>query len=164
MSRPPSPAREIRLLLLDVDGVLTDGGLYYFAAQGLALRFHVRDGFGLRRAVAAGLIVGVISGRDSAQVRRRVEELGLQEIHLGVRDKQAVVEEILARRNLPASAACFIGDDVVDLPAMAAVGFPVAVADAENEVRQAAQLVTRRSGGHGAVREVIDLLLGSRTS
>ncbi|HHN74203.1 MAG TPA: 3-deoxy-D-manno-octulosonate 8-phosphate phosphatase [Acidobacteria bacterium] len=162
MQLPFPDLSRIRLLLVDVDGVLTDGGLYYFAEQDFALRFHVRDGLGLRRAVEAGIIGGVVSGRSSPQVRRRAEELGLEEIHLAVRDKGAVVREILERREIAGEQACFIGDDVVDLPAMALVGLPVAVADAVTEVRRAARLVTRASGGQGAVREVIDLLLAER--
>lgn len=156
-------ARRIRLLLIDVDGVLTDGGLYYFGEEGFALRFHVRDGLGLRRAVARGLIVGLVSGRTSPQVRRRGEELGLQEIHLDVSDKAAVVREILERREIEPAAACFVGDDVVDLGAMELVGLPVSVADAVAPVKAAARLVTRAAGGQGAVREIIDLLLEARS-
>ncbi|MDQ7007976.1 MAG: HAD hydrolase family protein [Acidobacteriota bacterium] len=162
--KPFPDLSRIRLLLLDVDGVLTDGGLYYFAGQGFALRFHVRDGLGLRRAVAAGIVGGLVSGRSSPQVRRRAEELGLEEIHLGVEDKGAVVREILQRRKISSEEACFIGDDLVDLPAMALVGLPVAVADAVTEVRRAARLVTRAAGGQGAVREVIDRLLAERST
>ena len=156
-------ARRIRMLLIDVDGVLTDGGLYYFSEEGFALRFHVRDGFGLRQAVSRGLIVGLVSGRSSPQVRRRGEELGLQEIHLGVKHKAGVVREILQRREIQPEAACFMGDDVVDLEAMEIVGLPVAVADAMPRVKAAARLVTRAAGGQGAVREVVDLLLDVRS-
>lgn len=155
-----SSSSDIQLLLLDVDGVLTDGGLYYFEDHGFALRFHVRDGLGIRRAVDAGLVVGVISGRTSPQVRRRAEELLMEEIHLGVQEKLPILEEILARRSLDASEVCYVGDDVVDIPVLQAVGFAVAVADAHGEVRREADFVTRRAGGYGAVREVIDLILG----
>jgi len=153
-------AQRVRCLLLDVDGGLTDGGLYYFAEEGLALRFHVRDGLGLRKAVERGLIAGLVSGRSSPQVLRRGEELGLQEIHLAVGDKQAAVAEILQRRGLDAEEICFVGDDVVDLPAMRMAGLSVAVADAHPRVRHEADWITRARGGDGAVREVIDLLLG----
>ena len=156
-------ARRIHMLLIDVDGVLTDGGLYYFDEEGFALRFHVRDGLGLRQAVASGLIVGLVSGRTSPQFRRRGEELGLQEIHLGVRHKAGVVREILERRKIEPAAVCFMGDDVVDLEAMEVAGLPVAVADAMPRVMAAARLVTRAAGGQGAVREIIDLLLEARS-
>jgi len=152
----------VRLLLLDVDGVLTDGGLWYLAEGPAAVRFHVRDGYGLVLARRAGLLVGLVSGRDLPQVRRRAEELGLDEIHLGVREKGPVVEEILARRGLVPEDACFVGDDLLDLPALARVGLPVAVADAAPQVREAAAWVTTLPGGHGAVREVVDRLLASR--
>jgi len=152
----------VRLLLLDVDGVLTDGGLWYMADGAPAVRFHVRDGYGLVLARRAGLLVGIVSGRDLPQVRRRAEELGLDEVHLGIREKGPVVEEILARRGLAPEEACFVGDDLLDLPALARVGLPVAVADAAPEVREAAAWVTSLPGGHGAVREVVDRLLASR--
>ncbi len=163
-SNDPLDARRarIRLLLLDVDGVLTDGGLWYPPAGPPTVRFHVRDGYGLVLARRAGLLVGIVSGRDLPQVRRRADELGLDEIHLGIRDKGPVVEEILARRGLPPEEACFVGDDLLDLPALARVGLPVAVADAAPEVRSAAAWVTSLPGGHGAVREVVDRLLAAR--
>ncbi len=157
-------AARVRLLLCDVDGVLTDGGLYYLAEGEPAIRFHVQDGYGLVLARRAGLLVGIVSGRDLPQVRRRAEELRLDEIHLGVRDKGPVVEEILSRRGLAPEEACFVGDDLLDLPALARVGLPVAVADAVPEVRAAALLVTARRGGAGAVREVVDRLLAARAA
>lgn len=156
-------AARIRILLADVDGVLTDGGLYYFDG-GLAVRFDVRDGLGLALARQMGIVVGIISGRNVPAVRRRAEELHLDEIHLGVSEKSTCVEEILQRRGLASSDLAYIGDDLIDLPAMALAGFPVAVADAISEVRTAAAWVTTRPGGHGAVRETIDLLLSARTS
>jgi len=155
-------AAGIRLLVLDVDGVLTDGGLYYLDSGGYAVRFHVRDGMALAMARRAGLALGLVSGRPTPQVRRRAEELRIDEVHLDVRDKGAVIEEIMARRGLPAAAAAYVGDDLVDLPAMARVGLPIAVADAVDAVRAAARYVTRARGGHGAVREVVDLLLEAR--
>ncbi|RMF72209.1 MAG: hypothetical protein D6738_11940 [Acidobacteria bacterium] len=155
-------AAGIRLLVLDVDGVLTDGGLYYLDSGGYAVRFHVRDGMALAMARRAGLALGLVSGRPTPQVRRRAEELRIDEVHLDVRDKGAVLDEIIARRGLPKKAVAYVGDDLVDLPAMERVGLPIAVADAVEEVRAAARYVTRAAGGHGAVREVVDLLLRAR--
>ncbi len=161
---PVAQAARIRLLLMDVDGTLTDGGLYYLPDGGVmnfALRFHVRDGLGLQRARQAGLLVGIISGRSSPQVRRRAEELGLDEIHLGVADKRAALEQILAQRGLSAGETCYIGDDVVDLPAMKLAGLSIAVADAHPDVRAAASWVTTLPGGAGAVREAVDAILAA---
>jgi 3-deoxy-D-manno-octulosonate 8-phosphate phosphatase (KDO 8-P phosphatase) len=155
-------AARISLLLVDVDGTLTDGGLYYLDTGGFALRFHVRDGLGLARARRAGLLVGLVSGRDVAQVRQRAAELSLDEVYLGVRDKQAVVEEIAARRGIPFESICFVGDDLVDLPAMSRCGLGIAVADAMTEVLAAAAWITPHAGGHGAVRDAVDLILSCR--
>jgi 3-deoxy-D-manno-octulosonate 8-phosphate phosphatase (KDO 8-P phosphatase) len=155
-------AASVRLLLTDVDGVLTDGGLYYLDGGGEAKRFDVRDGLGLVRAREAGIATGIVSGRPSEAAGRRARELGMDEIHLDVRDKPAVIEDILTRRRLPASAVCFVGDDLNDLDVLRRVGFPAAPADAAPEVRRTAILVTRRPGGSGAVREIIDFILEAR--
>lgn len=155
-------AAGIEVLLLDVDGVLTDGGLYYFEDGRFAVRFDIRDGLGIARAVREGLVVGLVSGRPTPQARTRAEELGIAEIHLGVNDKAETVRDILRRRSIDPVAACFVGDDLIDLPAMRLVGLPVAVADAAPPVREAAVWVTSGSGGRGAVREVVNLLLEAR--
>lgn len=161
-SRLDQRAARVRLLMLDVDGVLTDGGLYYFEEPGYAVRFDIKDGLGLARAVREGLIVALVSGRDTPQARRRARELGIEEIHLGVRDKAAALDGILARTGIDPGDACFVGDDLIDLPAMRKVGWAVAVADAAPEVREAAHYVTRLAGGRGAVREIVDLILSRR--
>jgi len=155
-------AATIQAIFLDVDGTLTDGGIYFFEDGRQALRFHVRDGMGLVAARRAGLVVGIVSGRDVPAARRRAEDLKLDEIHLGISDKKAAVEEILARRGLAWEQVCFIGDDVMDLPPMTAAGLGVAVADAHPEVQAGADWVARRGGGRGAVREIIDLILAAR--
>ncbi len=160
---PVDRARRVQVLLLDSDGTLTDGGLYYDEAGAVTVRFDVRDGLGIVRARSAGLAVGVVSARNTPQVRRRAVDLGMEEIHVGVGDKAAVVEDVLARRGLPREACCYVGDDLVDLAPMASCGFPVAVADAIPEVREAAAWVTTRPGGRGAIRELIDLILAART-
>jgi 3-deoxy-D-manno-octulosonate 8-phosphate phosphatase (KDO 8-P phosphatase) len=157
-ARPPVP-RGIRVLVLDVDGVLTDGRLY-FGADGEALKvFHVRDGYGIKAVQRAGLDVCVISGRNSAAVERRCRELGIRHVRQGVEDKVTALRELLAELGRSADEAACIVDDTPDLPLMAVVALPVAVADAHPDVLAAAQYVTRAPGGHGAVREVCDLLI-----
>jgi len=152
-------ARAIRLLILDVDGVLTDGRLY-FDAKGETLKvFHVRDGHGLKMAQRAGIEVAFVSGRRSDAAYHRAKELGISRFHEGVRDKVAVMEEIMAAMQIQAAEVAAVGDDVVDLPHMSRAGLAVAVADAVPEVVAAAHWVTSLPGGRGAVREVCDLLL-----
>ncbi len=155
-------AASIRAIIVDVDGVLTDGGLYYFAENQVAVRFHVRDGLGIRLAQRAGMLIGLISGRDIPEVRRRAEELDFDEIHLGVQEKAPVIEDLLARRKLRPEEVCFIGDDVIDIPAMHAVGLSVAVGDAHPAVRRIASWTTTAKGGEGAVRETIDMIIAAR--
>jgi 3-deoxy-D-manno-octulosonate 8-phosphate phosphatase (KDO 8-P phosphatase) len=152
-------AQKIRLLLLDVDGVLTDGRLY-FDAKGEALKvFHVRDGHGIKMAQQAGIEVAILSGRRSDAAYHRTRDLGLSRYYEGLRDKVAVLEELLAALNLAPQEVAAVGDELVDLPLMARVGLAVAVADAPREVQAAAFWVTPSPGGKGAVREVTDLLL-----
>ncbi|HET7758172.1 MAG TPA: HAD-IIIA family hydrolase [Steroidobacteraceae bacterium] len=157
-------ARAIRLLVLDVDGVLTDGRLY-FGPQGEALKvFDVRDGLGLTTLAGAGVELAVISGRRSPMVSRRCRELGVRHVHQGARDKLATFERLRGRLGLAAAVCACVGDDLPDLPLMRAVGLAFAVADAHPRVRRAADVVTRRSGGRGAVREVCELLLAPRAA
>lgn len=152
----------IRLLVLDVDGVLTDGRLY-FGPEGEALKvFHVRDGHGLKLLQASGLPLAVVSGRRAAAVDARMRELGIATVHQGVADKVAVVKDIAAAANIPLAAVACITDDTTDLPLMAAVGLAVAVADAHPEVLAAAHHVTTLPGGQGAVRQLCDALLAVR--
>ena len=155
-------AEPVRLLVLDVDGVLTDGRLY-FGPRGEALKaFHVRDGFGLVQLRRAGVEVAVISGRRSGAVSARCRELKLRHLHQGASDKLAVLKGLCARLHLaPRDCAC-VGDDLPDIPLMRAVRLSFAVADAHPQVRRAADVVTRAAGGRGAVREVCDLLLARR--
>jgi 3-deoxy-D-manno-octulosonate 8-phosphate phosphatase (KDO 8-P phosphatase) len=152
-------ARQVRMILMDVDGVLTDGSLVYMPDGGEAKAFHARDGAGIKLAQRAGLMIGIISGRESLATLRRAEELGLDEIHQHVSDKQATFDEMLARRGFSDDQVCFIGDDVVDVSVMKRVGLPAAPADAHPTVLEHAALVTQHCGGRGAVREVIDLIL-----
>jgi 3-deoxy-D-manno-octulosonate 8-phosphate phosphatase (KDO 8-P phosphatase) len=153
----------IRLLVLDVDGVLTDGRLY-FGPRGEALKaFHVRDGVGLRQLQHAGLEIAVISGRRSPMVAARCRELGVRHVLQGVGDKLAALTRLCARLKLtPAACAC-VGDDLPDVPVMRAAALSFAVADAHRVARRAADVVTRLPGGRGAVREVCDHLLALKT-
>jgi 3-deoxy-D-manno-octulosonate 8-phosphate phosphatase (KDO 8-P phosphatase) len=152
----------IRLLILDVDGVLTDGRLY-FGPRGEALKvFDVRDGSGLVQLQRAGCAVAVVSGRRSAMVAVRCRELGVRHLYQGVPDKLGVFARLCARLKLTPASCAFVGDDVADLPMVRAAGLSFAVADAHREVRRAADIVTRRGGGRGAVREVCDHLLALR--
>ena len=152
----------ISLLVLDVDGVLTDGRLY-FGARGEALKvFHVHDGHGIAQLRRAGVQVAVISGRRSPMVAARCRELGVRHVHQGVPDKLTAFARLCARLGLQPGACACVGDDLPDMPLMRAVRLSFAVADAHREVRRAADVVTRRRGGCGAVREVCDHLLALR--
>jgi 3-deoxy-D-manno-octulosonate 8-phosphate phosphatase (KDO 8-P phosphatase) len=155
-------AAAIRLLVLDVDGVLTDGRLH-FGPKGEALKlFHVRDGLGIQQVAQAGIEVAVISGRKSKMVDVRCRELGVEHVFQGAKDKVAVLQKLCARLKIePAECAC-IGDDLPDIPVMRKVALAFAVADAHTEARHAAHLITRLPGGYGAVREVCDYLLAHR--
>lgn len=155
--------RPIRLILSDVDGVLTDGGIV-FDNQGIETkRFHVRDGLGIRLWQKAGYRFGLITHRSSNIVKMRVAELGIEIIRQGVDNKLTALQGILGELQLSLSQVCYIGDDLPDLPAVRAVGFGVAVADGCAELRQAARYVTKLPGGCGAVREVIELILKSQS-
>jgi 3-deoxy-D-manno-octulosonate 8-phosphate phosphatase (KDO 8-P phosphatase) len=151
----------IRLLVLDVDGVLTDGTILLGSGEELK-SFHVRDGLGLQRLMSAGIEVAVISGRRSAAVARRMAELGVHHVFQGVDDKLAVLERLQSTLGLDAGEIAVVGDDLPDLPPMRAAGLAVAVADAHADVKAAAHWITETPGGRGAVREVADRLLADR--
>ena len=155
-------AARIRLLVLDVDGVLTDGGLHYDPSGERAKRFHVHDGLAMVEARRAGLALAVVSGRSSAAVARRLAELGIAEVHQGVRDKCAVLIKLMARFGLDRAQVAVMGDDLNDLPSMRKAGLALAPRNAVREVRDAAHWVSRRAGGEGAVREALELLLRAR--
>jgi 3-deoxy-D-manno-octulosonate 8-phosphate phosphatase (KDO 8-P phosphatase) len=157
-------ASSVRLLVLDVDGVLTDGGLVYSAAGEETKRFHVHDGFALVAALRAGLQVAVISGRASAAVTRRMAELGIVEVHQGVSDKVQALDALRERLGLAPREVAVMGDDLPDLLAMSRAGLALAPANAVAEVKRAAHWVARRRGGEGAVREAVEMLLRARRS
>jgi len=155
-------AAKIRLLLLDCDGVLTDGRLYY-SAEGEALKvFDVQDGQGIVNWTREGRHAAIISGRSSPIVEKRAADLNIDIVRQGVTHKLSAANEIIAEVGVSLEETVFIGDDVVDLDVMSKVGLSVAVANAVDEVRDAAHLVTERRGGRGAVRELVDLLLNCR--
>ena len=161
MTAAPRASR-IRLLVLDVDGVLTDGGLLYGASGEETKRFHVHDGLALVAARKAGLQVAVLSSRASAAVTRRMTELGVTEIIQGCRDKGAALADLARRSGVPAERVAYIGDDWPDLSIMRRVGYPIAVGDADPIARAAAAYVTAAPGGRGAVREAIEHLLAAK--
>lgn len=152
-------ASRVRLILLDVDGVLTDGLIYMGAGGEEGRTFHARDGQGIRVGQRAGLLFAILSGRESRVVSERAEELYITEVHQGVQDKGECLTEMLERLKLEPEAVCFVGDDLSDLPVLRRVGLAAAPADAIAEVRDVAHYVAERRGGRGAVREVVDLVL-----
>jgi 3-deoxy-D-manno-octulosonate 8-phosphate phosphatase (KDO 8-P phosphatase) len=159
----PRLASRLELLILDVDGVLTDGGLW-FGARGEALkRFHVRDGHGIKLLAAAGVQVAVISGRRSAAVTARCRELGIALVVQGVQDKNRALDQMLRKLSLLESQVACMGDDTPDIPLFVRVAFAVAVRDAHPLAARTAHCSTTQPGGHGAVREVCDWLLAARS-
>lgn len=155
-------ARNIRLLIMDCDGVLTDGRLYYSSSGEELKVFNVKDGQGLVSWHGAGFKSGIISGRNSEIVKNRATELGVSHIKQNSHDKTRCFSEILEKEKLSASEVAFIGDDIGDIDLLKIVGFPVAVADAAQELFTFSIYVTKAKGGYGAVRELTDLLLSSK--
>jgi len=155
-------ARSVQLLVLDVDGVLTDGRIY-LTERGEELKvFDVRDGSGIVAVRTAGIRVAIISGRSAAAVDRRARELGIEPVKQGVRDKGVEIDALFAALGVNRAQVACVGDDTGDLPMFARCGLSVAVADAHDDVIAKADWVTKRPGGRGAVREVCDLLLSAR--
>jgi 3-deoxy-D-manno-octulosonate 8-phosphate phosphatase (KDO 8-P phosphatase) len=152
-------AKSVRLIMMDVDGVLTDGRILYSADGTEIEAFYVRDGLGLRAAQRAGILTAVLTGRVSGAVARRAKELGIPEIHQGIPDKVETYETLLRRHGLTDEAVAYVGDDLNDLPLLARAGFSAAPADAAEEVKAKVAYVTVQPGGRGAVREVIELIL-----
>jgi len=163
---PPTPLHaalaRIRLLAMDVDGVLTDGTLGYSSDGSETKRFHVHDGLGLTLLAMLGVQIAWISGRIHPAVERRAGELGVKHLLQGVRDKQSALEHLTQSSNVSVEEIAYIGDDWNDLGAFAACGFRIAVADARREVRDQADYVTDTPGGYGAVREICDAILDAR--
>ncbi|MGO2339851.1 MAG: 3-deoxy-manno-octulosonate cytidylyltransferase [Psychrobacter sp.] len=149
----------IELVITDIDGVLTDGGIYYDEHGECMKRFHVRDGLGIKLLQQAGIQVAVLSGKDSKPLRKRISDLGIDIFMLGIKNKEAACQEIIQRANTIKANTVYIGDDTIDLPAFISCGVAVAVADAPDYVKVNCDLVTDAKGGFGALRELADKIL-----
>jgi 3-deoxy-D-manno-octulosonate 8-phosphate phosphatase (KDO 8-P phosphatase) len=159
VTRAAGKAAKVALMGFDVDGVLTDGTLY-FSSEGDEMKaFSSLDGHGLKMLQRAGVEVAIISGRSSRALELRARNLGIDELHMGVEDKRALLAGLAGKRGIDLAQTGYMGDDVVDLPVLRACGFSATVADAHGEVVSRVDYVAIRGGGRGAVREVCDLLL-----
>jgi len=154
--------RLIRLLVLDVDGVMTDGRIIMNYAGREIKNFDVKDGHGIKILMRYGIDVILVTGRKSTVVEHRARDLGIGEVHQGVTNKLEISDTILRNRSLNYEHIAFVGDDIVDIPLLRRVGFSVAVADAAEDVRKCADYVTIRKGGRGAVREVCEVILKAK--
>lgn len=155
-------AEPVRLLLLDVDGVLTDGSLIY-SEQGIESKmFNTQDGLGIKLVQQAGVATGIITARSSELVRQRAEELGMDYIHQGAKNKLEAFRTILEQAGLKPFQVCYMGDDLIDLGLLTRVGLSACPENAVSEVQQACHLLSRRKGGNGAVREVCDLIIRAK--
>lgn len=152
----------IRLVIFDVDGVLTDGCLHYGAEDNEVKTFHVRDGQGIKLLIQAGLECAVISGRSSLATERRLQELGVAHIYQGIENKLAAFSTLLEKLQLSPQEVAHVGDDLPDLPIMVRVGLAVAVRDADEFVRRHAHWITDKPGGRGAAREVCERILAAQ--
>ena len=152
-------ASNIRMLVLDVDGVLTDGKLYFDHAGNEMKAFNTRDGMGIKALQRVGIEVAVITGRRSEAVVQRMAQLGVKHVYQGREDKLTAFMDLLEQTGLESHQVCFAGDDWIDLPVMIRVGLAVSVADAEERVKEQAHWITSRNGGDGAVREICNLIL-----
>lgn len=159
MKLPKVKVRRIRALLLDVDGVLTDGGMYYSETGQEMKKFNTRDGRGVSMLLKNGIRVGLVTGESSKIVLRRAEKLRITDVYLEAEDKVKALEDFAKKYDLDPSEIAYMGDDVNDLGIMSKVGLAVAVADAHDSVKRIAHAVTTRKGGEGAVRELADSLL-----
>jgi 3-deoxy-D-manno-octulosonate 8-phosphate phosphatase (KDO 8-P phosphatase) len=155
---------QIRLLAMDVDGVLTDGGLYYNDQGEETKRYNVKDGQGLKLVMAAGIEIAIVSAGASPSILHRARALGITQVFVGVEDKLAVLKDLCARLDLSLAQVAYIGDDVNDLPILQEVGCPLTVADAMPANRAIALCITAAGGGQGAVRELCDYLLQTRSA
>ena len=151
--------KNIRILLMDVDGVLTDGSIILGAGDQEFKKFDVQDGMGITLARMGGLKVGILTGRQSEAVEKRAKELRVDMLYQGNSNKLVSYLDIVKKDNIPENTICFIGDDLLDLSVLRRVGMGVAVANAREEVKKEADYITEKSGGKGAVREVVELIL-----
>jgi len=155
-------AKGIKLLILDVDGVLTDGGIVLDNEGNEFKTFHVRDGHGIKMLIRAGIIVAIITGRHSKIVERRAKELGITEVYQRCYDKKVAFQHLIEKYSVDPKKVAYMGDDIVDISLLRGSGFSIVVADAADEAKAVAMMVTKNSGGRGAVREVCDFLLKAK--
>ncbi|MBI4687902.1 MAG: HAD-IIIA family hydrolase [Nitrospirae bacterium] len=154
-------AKKIKLLILDVDGVMTDGSIIFDSRGNELKMFHVRDGHGIKMAQRAGITVAIITGRNSKVVLSRAEELGIKEVYQGVHKKSEVYEALLKKYNLKDENVAFMGDDVVDIELLKRAGLPAVPKDADEGIKHLSSFISSKDGGRGAVREFIELILKS---
>lgn len=157
-------ASKVRLLLLDVDGILTDGRLYFSNSGEESKAFHSLDGHGIKMLMLAGIPVGIITGRESNIVTKRAADLGIDILYQGREDKIDVLKEIIANKGIEAHAIAYAGDDLPDLPVLQAVGLSFSVPGAHPDVKGAVNAITTRCGGEGAVREITDFILNAQAN
>ncbi len=155
-------AQGIKLLILDVDGVLTDGGIILDNEGNEFKTFHVRDGHGIKMLVKVGIIVALITGRDSKVVERRARELGITEVYQRCFDKRIAFQQLIDRYLVKPKEVAYVGDDIVDIPILKKSGLSIVVEDADEEAKAAAMMITKNRGGRGAAREVCDFLLKAK--
>ncbi len=155
-------ASTIKMLILDVDGVLTDGRIWWVEGTGWTRSFHVRDGYGMKLLMKDGIEIALISGGDSASVRERAKFLGINHVHLGDENKIVALGKVLSDTGIKAEECAFMGDDLFDIPVLRKVGFSVTVPGAVPEVKDVVHFITQMPGGMGAVREVCDLIRRSK--
>lgn len=155
----PEKAQKVKMILLDVDGVLTDGSIIYSSNCGEIKVFNAQDGFGIVRAIELGLKVGIITGRESDIIQKRANELGITDLIQNAIDKVKPFETLASKYNFKPEQFCYVGDDILDIPLLKIVGFSAAPANARSEVKRIVDYVASASGGNGAVREIIDFIL-----
>lgn len=155
-------AGKIKLLILDVDGVMTDGSIILDNEGNELKRFHVRDGHGIKMLIRSGVEVAIITGRYSKVVERRAKELGIREVYQRCHIKTVAFDHLIEKLGLTGDEVAYVGDDIVDIPILKRVGLPIAVKDAVDEAKEYALIVTENGGGRGAVREVCELLLKAK--
>lgn len=158
----PTKLNDIQLLLLDVDGVLTDGSITYSDSGEQVKTFNSKDGLGLRLLMNSGIRVGIITGRKSKALKYRCENLGITLLYEGTSDKSAAFEKIIMETGIPAHKIAFVGDDLIDLPVMKKAGLSFCVSDAPDEVKHHSHIITIREGGRGAVREICENILKAK--
>lgn len=154
--------QQIRCVIFDVDGVLTDGRLYYDNHGNEFKAFHAHDGHGMKMLQSGGIPVAIITARQSSLVSKRMQDLGIEHVFQGARDKLVAFETLLAQLNLSAEQVCYVGDDCLDLPVMRRCGLAIAVANAQPISKKYAHLITEQKGGEGAAREVCELILDAQ--